>query len=191
MSSILRDTDKLRHRCMIYSGAPTTALAKLAGAVVAHLNSNYRCLYLNSPKMVDGMRAYLTAAGVNVADEVFKKRLILSSDQSHLLESQFEPRRMIEAIKTAYEQSLAEGYTGLWASGDILWELGPARDFSQLLEYERALERLFVTLPMLHGVCQYHVDILPANAAEVGRKSHRAIFVDEALSKLNPQYQAG
>ena len=176
---------------MIYSGTPTTTLAKLAAAILAHLNSNYRCLYLNSPKMVEGIRAYLTAAGLNVSDEIFKKRLVLSSDQSHLRDGQFDPQLMIDEIKAACEQAVAEGHTGLWASGDMSWEFGPTKDFSKLLEYERALERLFATLPMLHGVCQYHVETLPANVIETGYQSHRALFVNETLSKLNPQYQAG
>ena len=62
-----------RHRCLIYTGPPNKQLAGLAATVLAHLRANYRCLYLNSPLMVEGMRAYLTAAGLNVADEEFKK----------------------------------------------------------------------------------------------------------------------
>jgi hypothetical protein len=176
---------------MICSGRPTAGLAKLVAAILRHLNSNYRCLYFNSPQMVEGISAYLTTAGLNVAEQIFRRRLIISSDQGHLRNGRFDPQLMIEHINAACEQAVAEGYTGLWASGDMAWEFGPAKDFTTLLEYERPLERLFATQPMLHGVCQYHVDTLPANVAETAVQSHSAIFVNETLSKLNPQYRVG
>ena len=35
-------------------------------------------------------------------------------------------------------RALDDGYSGLWATGDMSWEFGPAKDFSMLLEYEWA-----------------------------------------------------
>jgi len=183
--------DLPRHRCLIYEGSRRKQLAALAGAILMHLKANYRCLYLNSPEMVSGLHDYLISAGVNVGDEVFKKRLILSSDQGHLRDGMFDPDFMVGQIKAACEQAIADGHAGLWASGDMAWEFGPAKDFSKLVEYERALECLFESQPRLRGVCQYHVDMLPANVAEIGAMTHPARFVNETLSKLNPHYQAG
>ena len=48
------------------------------------LEERHRCLYLDSPPMVAGMRSYLSAAGVDVAREVGKGSLVLSSDQGHI-----------------------------------------------------------------------------------------------------------
>jgi hypothetical protein len=175
--------DKIpRHQCLIYSGSRTRQLAALAGALVAHLKANYRCLYLNAPEMIEGMRAYLTSAGINVTEEIFKKRLILSCDQSHLREGVFDHHFMIEQIKSMCAQSVADGHAGLWASGDMGWEIGPAQDFSKLVEYERALEGVFASHPMLRGVCQYHVDMLPPGVPEIGAMTHPARFVTETLS---------
>jgi len=183
--------DLPRHRCLVYTGPQTKQLARLAAAMLAHLKANYRCLCLNSPLMVDGMRAYLTAAGLNVAEEEFKRRLLLSCDQKHLQNGVFDPEYMIEQLRSACEEAVADGHVGLWATGDMAWEFGPDKDFSKLLEYERALERLFETHPMLRGVCQYHADILPAHAVNAAAISHPTLFVNETLSKLNPQYQTG
>lgn len=183
--------DLPRHRCLIYSGSRSRQLAGLAAAILMHLKANYRCLYLNSPDMVDGLRHYLTSAGVNVSEEIFKKRLMLSSDQGYLRDGVFDPHFMVGQIKAACEQAITDGHAGLWASGDMGWEFGPARDFSKLVEYERALERLFESQPRLRGVCQYHVDMLPADVPEIGAMTHPALFVNETLSRLNPQYQAG
>src|ERR1700748_3505073 len=108
-----------RHRCLIYSGPRHRQLRATAATLLAHLKANYRCLYMNDPMMVDGMRAYLTSAGVDVAGELFTRRLILSSDQDHLRDGAFDPEHMIDQLKRACEEAVADGHTGLWASGDM------------------------------------------------------------------------
>jgi hypothetical protein len=180
--------DKPRHQCLIYSGDPSRQLASLAASIHAHLKRNYRCLYLNSPPMNDGIRSYLIASGLNVFDEIHKKRLILSSDRSHLRNGVFEPQLMMESLRSALNTALNDGYVGLWASGDMAWEFGDANDFSKLSEYERSLDAFFTSHPTLRGVCQYHADMLPKGVAELGVTAHPAIYVNETLSRTNPDY---
>jgi hypothetical protein len=165
-----------RHQCLIYRGAPTEQLAGLALLIRKKLEANYRCLYLNSPQMVAGMRAYLTSSGLDVHQAVVDGRLILSSSHDHLVEGEFDPQRMLQLLKEAYDGALKDGYAGLWASGDMAWEFGPGRDFDKLVQYERELEAVFHSHPNLHGVCQYHADL------------HPAIYVNETLSRINADY---
>jgi hypothetical protein len=40
----------------------------------------------------------------------------------------------------------------------------------------------------LHGVCQYHADVLPEEAVTSGRALHPAIYVNETLSRINADY---
>lgn len=68
---------------MIYDGSPAGYLPALAATIRQKLNENYRCLYLNSPPMVAGLRSYLFAIGVDVPQEVLKGTLILSSGDGH------------------------------------------------------------------------------------------------------------
>jgi hypothetical protein len=56
-----------RHECMIYEGAPSVHLRAIAAVATERLRAKYRCLYLHSPAMVAGMRAYLAAAGADVS----------------------------------------------------------------------------------------------------------------------------
>jgi DcmR-like sensory protein len=177
-----------RHQCLIYEGAPSRQLPPLAALVVEKLEQNYRCLYLNSAPMVAGMRSYLAAAGVDVAHEVGKASLVLSSEQRHLVAGQFDVERMIRTLEEAIQQALDDGYAGLWATGDMTWELGPERDRWRLLEYEWRLEKLFRTHPQLSGICQYHADTLPRDLMRQGLLGHPTIFVSKTLSLLNPHY---
>ena len=177
-----------RHQCMIYAGSPAPHLPSLAALVRQKLNENYRCLYLNSPPMVAGMRSYLFAAGVDVTQEVNNNRLMLSSSTEHLEKRHFDVDRMITMLNEALTHALRDVYQGLWATGDMSWEFGPEKDFSKLLEYEWRLEELFQRNPCLSGICQYHTDTLPHRAVRQGLLTHQSILINHTLSRLNAYY---
>ena len=74
-----------RHQCLIYQGAPSRHLPAVAAVASQKLRQHYRCVYLNSEPMVAGMRSYLAAAGVDVAHEVKKGSLVLTSERRQLV----------------------------------------------------------------------------------------------------------
>ena len=177
-----------RHHCLIYTGAPSKHLPALAEAMREKLRQNYRCLYLNSPPMVAGLRSYLAAAGVDVAHEVATSRLILSSDQQHLADGSFDIDRMLRTLENLLDNALRDRHAGLWAVGDMTWELGPERDPARLLEYEWRLEKVFHQRPELSGICQYHADTLPREIVRQSLLVHPSLFVNQTLSLINPHY---
>lgn len=178
----------VRHQCLIYDGSPTQHLSSLVMTLKEHLEQGFRCLFLHYPAMVAGVRYYLTAAGVDVTQEVNRGALVLSSDNSHLIDGIFDADRMIEMLADTVEHALADGYKGLFATGDMTWEFGPEKNFVKLLEYERALEQLFQKTPALRGVCQYREDTLPSQAVQDALLSHQAIYINETLSRMSPSY---
>jgi hypothetical protein len=177
-----------RHQCLIYEGSPSQHLPALAATLKLKLDDNHRCLYLNSPVMVAGLRSHLAAKGLDVFHHESKGSLVLSSDRHHLFEGCFDVDRMIAALEDALTSSMNEGYEGLWATGDMTWEFGPEKDFTKLLEYETRLEEFFQQHPTISGICQYHADTLPREALRVGPLKHPAFFVNETLSRINPHY---
>ena len=178
-----------RHQCLIYEGAPSRQLSALAEVARQKLDENRRCLYLNSQPMVAGMRSYLAAAGVDVAHESANGRLVLSSERHHLADGhQFDMERMIAALEDTLNQALKDGYEGLWATGDMTWELGPDKDFSKLLEYEWRLEEFLRANPRMGGICQYHVETIPCHIVREALCVHPSIFVNQTLALLNPVY---
>jgi hypothetical protein len=177
-----------RHQCLIYSGPPSRHLPALADTMREKLRQNYRCLYLNSPSMVAGLRSYLAAAGVDVAREVAKSRLILSSDQAHLINGNFNMDLMLKALENLLNNALRDRHTGLWAVGDMTWELGMDTDPARLLEYEWRLEKIFRQRPELGGICQYHADTLPRALMRQSLLVHPSVFINQTLSLINPHY---
>jgi hypothetical protein len=177
-----------RHQCLIYEGAPSRQVPALAAVMQEMLAMNYRCLYLNSPAMVAGMCSYLAAQGIEVAHEIAKGSLVLSSDQSQLYGGGFNVEKMIGNLENAITEALKDGYKGFWASGDMSWEFGSEKNFAKLLRYERRLEELFRRQPMLCGICQYHIDLLPQQALRHSLLTHRGLFINQTLSRINPHY---
>jgi hypothetical protein len=177
-----------RHHCLIYEGPPSRQLPMLAAVICRKIVENYRCLYLNSPTMVAGMGSYLAARGRVVLEDTKRGSLVLSSELHSSSDGLFDTDGMLAGLENALDQALNDGYKGLWASGDMTWEFGRAKDFSQLLEYEWRLEQFFQKHPEIEGICQYHADTLPPEAMKQGRDAHPAIFISETLSLVNPYY---
>jgi hypothetical protein len=178
-----------RHSCLIYEGPPSKQLPALVAVARERLEQNHRCLYLNSPPMVAGMRSYLAASGIDVAEETARGSLVLTSDQEHLLHGyEFDPQHLIDGLRSALDRALDDGYSGLWASGDMVWEVGPQNDFSKLLEYEWRLEEFLQSNPQMGGICQYRADMLPRKTVRHGLVSHSTIFVNETLSVIDTRY---
>jgi hypothetical protein len=177
-----------RHQCLIYEGSPAPHLPGLSALIRQKLDENYRCLYLHSPAMVAGMRSYLFAGGTDVIKEVMNGRLVLSSDNAHLVNGRFVIDRMLGMLGEALDHALHDGYQGLLATGDMSREFGPERDFSKLLEYEWRLEEFLRTRPALCGICQYHADTLPPEVLRHGLLTHPSLYINQTLSRLNPHY---
>jgi hypothetical protein len=177
-----------RHQCLIYEGSPSRQLPALAALIQQKLDENYRCLYLNSPIMVAGMRTALEAVGVDVAQEAAKTSLVLSSEAAVSPNGIFDTDVMMHKLDDAIDQALKDGHKGLFATGDMTWEFGSKESFSKLLAYEWRLEQLFHKRPELSGICQYHSDTLPREAVRQGLVSHQRIFINETLSCMNDYY---
>jgi hypothetical protein len=177
-----------RHQCLVYQGSPAPQLRSLSAVIQQKLQANVRCLYLNSPSMIVGLRSYLFSGGTDVTKEIMDGRLVLTSDTAHLVEGHFNIDQMLCMLQKALDQALEDGCNGLWASGDMSREFGPERDFSQLLEYEWRLEEFLRTHPALSGICQYHADTLPREVLRQGLLTHPSFFINETLSRLNAHY---
>lgn len=137
------------------------------------------------------MRWHLSAAGVDLEEQVKRGALILSSDQGHLADGKFDVDRMLRRLHDALKQALADGYAGLWASGDMTWEFGHHANLDKLAEYERRLEGFIQDNEAMSGICLYHRDTLPAHAIETALITHPSLYLSASLSQLNPRYYQG
>jgi hypothetical protein len=179
-----------RHQCIIYSGAPSERLPIIAAVMYRMMLNGYRCFYLNSPRMVTEMRSYLSTMGINVAMEEAESRMVFSSELV-TVEGVFDIDTMLRKLEGTLDQALKDGYKGLWASGDMTWELGAEKNFEKIIEYEWKLEALFQRRKQLHGVCQYHCDTLPTEVLRHGLLMHPSVLISQSYSYQNPLFSEG
>lgn len=177
-----------RHQCLIDEGVPSLHLPSVARVARTKLGENYRFLYMNNPLMVAGMQSYLAAEGADVGKEIARGSLVVTSERQHLLNGVFSVDRMLQMLEQELLRALADGYVGLWAAGDMTWQMGGEKNLTRLLEYERRLENFFRAHPEMGGICQYCTDTLPREAVSQALVAHRSILINETLSIVNVHY---
>jgi signal transduction histidine kinase len=176
-----------RHKCLIYDGHPREQLPVIVPLLMEGLRTHHRCLYLGDPEMVSLVDSALVSNGVDTSREAGRRALILSSERDHLQGGVFDPRSMVTMLKRSIDEAVRDGFAGLCATGDMMWELGTTENFDNLLEYEALLEQVFQEKP-LQGICQYHRGMVPDHAIREALLAHRTVYVGEVLNPDNLFY---
>ncbi len=176
----------LRHLCLVHQGEPSVHLDAIVPFLSKGLCQRGRSIFLGSPEMVQAIITRLTEEAIPVPLKVREGALILISDQEHLNEGRFDPLLHLAKFETLYEETLKEGYSGLWGSGDIGWEFGPESNLAMLYRYETAVEKMIERLPHFHALCQYRKDALPIPSVASGLLSHRGVVINSSLPRWNP-----
>ena len=175
-----------RHKCLIYDGHPSEQLPVIIPLLITGLTEKRRCLYLGNSEMIGLVRAGLGEEGVQVDAEMKRGALIFSSDRSYL-DDGFDPAAMVSMLIDLVDEAVADGFNGLCATGDMMWELGTESNFDKLQEYEARLEKVFQTKPLM-GICQYHRRLVPASAVQNALLTHRSLYVNSNLRVDNIFY---
>jgi signal transduction histidine kinase len=179
--------DVSRHKCLIYDGHPSEQLPVVVPLLIDGLRDNQRCLYLGSPETIEMVDQALGARGVDIDAETRRGALRFSSDRSHLEGGRFEPRAMADMLRALIDEAVSDGFLGLCATGDMMWELGTERNFDRLLEYEALLDQVFRERP-LRGICQYHREAIPARALRDALLTHKSLYIGADLNADNLFY---
>jgi hypothetical protein len=178
--------NELRHLCLIYEGTPAVHLGVICPFLLKGLRSQGRAAFVGSPSMVTSVRYCLANAGVDIEAAIRHGALVFISDRDHLQDGRFDPDEYLSRIEELYDQTMAEGFSGLWGVGDVTWEFGAERNLPLLLEYETALDKRLERLPELRVICQYRRNSLPLHYVGHALLSHRMILLDDPRPRRNP-----
>jgi signal transduction histidine kinase len=181
------EVEPSRHKCLIYDGHPAEQLPVVIPFLTDGLQNNWRCFYLGSPEMIQMIDSSLEGHGVQASQEVHRGALVMSSDRSYLAGGEFNPRMLADMLGDLVDESVQDGFQGLCATGDMVWELGADKNFERLLEYEALLEQLFRDKP-LRGICQYQRTLIPAPAIRDALLTHRSMYMGDQLNQDNLFY---
>ena len=186
MTMDINQVEVSRHKCLIYDGHPSEQLPVIVPLLINGLRENRRCLYLGDPEMLQMVDSALAAKGVNISKETRRGALVFSSERSHLRNG-FDPYSMVGMITDHIDDAVRDGFQGLCATGDMMWELGTEKNFDLLLEYEALLEQVFREKP-LSGICQYHRKTVPGHAIRNALLAHRSVYIGNELNNDNLFY---
>jgi len=99
----------------------------------------------------DDLLDWLAADGVPVSEAI---EVVPSSD-AYLVESAFDPDRMIAVLHEAVDDALADGFRGFRVTGDMSWALeSGVMGADRLEEYEARAADVYATRPAA-GLCLY------------------------------------
>ena len=173
------------HACLFYR-SPEEHGVVTASFLGLGLERDERCVYVGGADSIESVREGLKSAGVAVASEEDKGRLILTDRRDYLEGGRWSTEKMLGFLQDAYESTMADGRTALRAAGDVSWQVGPSGDFSEVVHYEALLDLFFAGKRMV-GMCQYPQDRCPSDTLLGILRTHRVAAVGTELCD-NPHY---
>ena len=177
------------HQCLIYDEEPSFHIPAMARSICANLAAKKRCLYFNSNSMLSVMRDRLSTDGLDLSHQLSTGALVMSTERPQLVKGIFDIDGMIDMLEAAVKDAQADGYAGLWSTGDVYWELGSKLNFDKLFEHERRLDEFMSRSEFFSCVCQYNRNSLAPSAVNTALAVHPAVYISNTLSHENTFYK--
>ncbi|WPB77461.1 MEDS domain-containing protein [Archangium violaceum] len=172
------------HVCLVYE-RPEEHVEALVPYIRQGLERGERCVYVVDEHGVGEVAAMLEAHGVEVERERARGALVfLTKRETFLRGGRFEPAAMIAYLHWVEEESLAAGFSGVCATGEMSWALGPEPTREALLRYETLLND-YLPGSRVKANCQYQRSRFPPEIVRDVLRTHpRVILGDEVHENL-------
>jgi len=167
------------HCCLLFSSAEDQLRATVPFLSLG-LERNEQSLFVGDPSAVEAVREGLKDAGVDLENQQKKGRLVLSSDRDYLDNDHWRTEKMLGFLQQAYDGALSEGFSALRAAGDVSWQVGPHREYEDVVYYEALLDLFFIGKRMV-GMCQYPKAECPPETLSGILNTHRLAAIDSDL----------
>ncbi|HZQ18792.1 MAG TPA: MEDS domain-containing protein [Terriglobales bacterium] len=176
------------HVCTLFT-THEEQLQAAAEYIRGGLSRGERCLYVCCERELNEFRAALKQADIDVEHEEARGALVLlTKHDGHLKGGTFDPDLMIEMLAAAVKDTLAQGFKGLCAAGDMNWLLDNAPGSEKLAEYEARLNRFYESNRAL-GLCLYNLGTMPPNAIDDCLATHPFVRIEGPILLENPFYE--
>lgn len=152
------------------------------------LQKKQRCLYIVDDVSVASILRHMEQAGINVEQEQSRGALhVTTKAETYLRHGVFEPEKVVAGLKEEIRKSLAMGFTGLRASGEMTWALDLPSAVSSLLHYEMMLN---VDYPSeFIALCQYDETRFSSTVVENLAAIHPVVIRRGKLIRHSPKQE--
>jgi signal transduction histidine kinase len=180
-----RRRDLPRHLALFYEDT-TTQLDTVTAFIEHGLSMGHKCLYLYDVSTARQIRNALDTATVDAGHHLETGALELCDASDIYLESGFDPNQMIETLEATCEESLTDGYEGLYVAGENSWCFHTDHSFDHILDFEADFDAVCPDLPVV-ALCQYDLARFGEESAAKALWTHEKIIYRNQICE-NPFY---
>jgi signal transduction histidine kinase len=181
----LGSEDLPRHIALFYRSSETQLTATRA-FLAEGLQSGHRCVYLLDVNTAADIKSALGKTNVDVQQRIDAGDLVIREADEIYLESGFNPDEMIATLEDEAQESVVDGYEGLWVAGENSWCFHTDESFDHILDFEADFDATCPDLPVT-ALCQYDLDRFDGTAAAKALRTHKQIVYDDQVCE-NPFY---
>jgi hypothetical protein len=184
--SVNTSVDRGQHLCLPFETDDEKQSA-VVSFLHAGLSHGSRCLFVGTAAELEELSRRLEIAGIcTVRAQARGAFLFLSQEEAYLHRGIFEPERVLARLSKLVEDALADGFTGLRATGELM-HVPSAEEWRKMVWYEAQVNEHFARLPFA-GLCRYPRSIVPSERVRDVLRTHPvAVVRGEACE--NPFYE--
>lgn len=142
------------HMCYIFND-DAELLDVISKFVESGVRANETVGYFTDLLSPGEMRDRLRTSGAELPQSTDDRRLAIGPAlATYCPEGRFEPAQMLQRLRDMYSSSVAEGYAGARATGEMTWALRGLPGSERLIEYEALINTVVREYPTT-AICQY------------------------------------
>jgi hypothetical protein len=146
-----------------------------------------RCLFVGTRAEYEHLGLQLEEEGICALRAESRGALVFSTpEQEYLQDGVFDPSAVLAKIEGYIKDALAEGFTGLCATGELM-NVPSDEAWRQIVWYEAQLNETFARLPLV-ALCRYPRTIVPPDRVQDVLRTH-PIAVVRGETCDNPFYE--
>ncbi|MFB2622708.1 MEDS domain-containing protein [Methanothermobacter marburgensis] len=186
LRSLIRDMKQGDHLCLIYEDEDEW-LGVMVPFIRAGLEAGERCMYITSEHDAPHVRSVLANDIPSLSEaEKSGQFIMVSASEVYTAGGVFDPQSMISFLESEVRNALADGFSGLRATGEMTWILKGAPGSERIIEYEALLNDFFSENECI-AICQYHRPRFKADIIKGVLLTHPLVLWNHSIY-INPYY---
>ena len=160
------------HTCVFYQ--TEDALREVLTPFIADgLRRGERCFCAQKSHIGKRLLFDLRFLGIDTDDAINRGALeIHTEDEVYLSNGRFNPAVMVDMLMSSLDDALDKGFTAFRTAGELSWASGSKSLCTQLVDYEKLVDRCFPGKPAV-GLCQYDMRVFSPALLETIVEAHR------------------
>lgn len=141
------------HVCSIYRGKEQQ-FSPIIPFFSVGLHNAQQCVYIYNEQVPEEMASMHAAEAGELPSKLPSALSMVHYHEIYTKDGSFDPDATMDALGETIDKSLAQGYTGVRAVGEMSWVLSSSTPLDKFIEYEQKLN-IFCPVHKVIGICQF------------------------------------